>query len=281
MTDEELKEFEEFKKWKAMQKAEHLGTAKEEDEEKEELVVSQVCMPKSSNADKMGDLGKNAENEDVEEKADATYQCGDDEEYGDFFSTTVGKCILIFVGLLICIFIYTCYVSQQQAKAQIEQNRINDSIAAENRKKQAKMQAKEAKQRAIERKEKQKHRIALLKNSVHITTARLSAPNSAAGVDAIVRFVNRSNKTIKYFRWEGYALNAVGDIVTSELSYDGNYYFGGKDTGPIKPGKSGGGCWSCIIYNWTAKKLVLSKIDIEYMDGSELNISSGEIKYIR
>ena len=190
---------------------------------------------------------------------------------------------MIFVALVIGIFLYVTYTNQRQRqiKAQMEQKRIDDSIAAENRKEQAKVQAEEAKKRAIERKEEQKWRIALLKNSIRITTAHLSAPNSAAGVDAIVRFVNRSNKTIKYFRWEGYAINAVGDIVTSELSYDGNYYFGGKDTGPIKPGKSGGGCWSCIIYNWTAKKLVLSKIDIEYMDGSELSISSGEIKYIR
>lgn len=56
---------------------------------------------------------------------------------------------------------------------------------------------------------------------------------------------------------------------------------GGKDTGPIRPGKIGGDCWGCIIYNWTAKKLVMTSVTIEYMDGTELKISEKEIKYIR
>uniref|UniRef100_UPI00402650F9 hypothetical protein n=1 Tax=Prevotella sp. TaxID=59823 RepID=UPI00402650F9 len=88
-----------------------------------------------------------------------------------------------------------------------------------------------------------------------------------------------SNKTIKYFIWKGYAKNAVGDIVENEIG--GNVSFSGKDTGPIRPGKTGGGCWDCIIYNWTAKKLVMTSVTIEYMDGTELKISEKEIKYIR
>ena len=73
--------------------------------------------------------------------------------------------------------------------------------------------------------------------------------------------------------------NAVGDIVENEIG--GNVSFSGKDTGPIRPGKTGGGCWDCIIYNWTAKKLVMTSVTIEYMDGTELKISEKEIKYIR
>ncbi len=123
------------------------------------------------------------------------------------------------------------------------------------------------------------NRIELLKHSVHITTARLSSPNSAGGVDAIVYYKNLSDKTIKYFYWEGYAKNAVGDIVESEIG--GREIFRGKDTGPIKPRKIGGGCWDCIIYNWTAKKLVITEVTIEYMDGTELKVLENEIKYIR
>lgn len=126
---------------------------------------------------------------------------------------------------------------------------------------------------------KKAHRINLLKNSVRITTARLSAPNSAAGVDAIIYYKNLSNKTIKYFYWEGYAKNAVGDIVENEIG--GRELFGGKDTGPIKPRKTGGGCWDCIIYNSTARKLIITEVTIEYMDGTELKILGNEIKYIR
>ena len=122
-------------------------------------------------------------------------------------------------------------------------------------------------------------RINLLKHSVRITTARLSAPNSAAGVDAIIYYKNLSNKTIKYFYWEGYAKNAVGDIVENEIG--GRELFSGEDTGPIKPRKTGGGCWDCIIYNSTARKLIITEVTIEYMDGTELKILENEIKYIR
>lgn len=126
---------------------------------------------------------------------------------------------------------------------------------------------------------KKANRLELLKHSVRITTARLSSPNSAGGVDAIVYYKNLSDKTIKYFCWEGYAKNAVGDIVESEIG--GREIFRGKDTGPIKPRKTGGGYWDCIIYNSTAKKLILTEVVIEYMDGTELKISENEIKYIR
>lgn len=126
---------------------------------------------------------------------------------------------------------------------------------------------------------KKARRINILKNSVRITTARLSTPNSAAGVDAIIYYKNLSNKTIKYFYWEGYAKNAVCDIVENEIG--GRELFGGKDTGPIKPQKTGGGCWDCIIYNSTARKLIITEVAIEYMDGTELKIRENEIKYIR
>ena len=61
---------------------------------------------------------------------------------------------MIFVALVIGIFLYVTYTNQRQRqiKAQIEQKRIDDSIAAERYKEQAKMQAKAAKQRVKENK---------------------------------------------------------------------------------------------------------------------------------
>lgn len=122
-------------------------------------------------------------------------------------------------------------------------------------------------------------RIDHLKHTIKIKSAYLSSPNSASGVDAIVYYVNKSKKTIKYLTWEGNAINAVGDMVPCDIR---NYYsYRGKDTGPIKPGKTGGGTWSCAWYNWTAKKLKLVQIEIEYMDGSTETITESEIKYVR
>lgn len=122
-------------------------------------------------------------------------------------------------------------------------------------------------------------RIEQLKHTVRIKSAYLSSPNSAGGVDAIVYYVNKSKKTIKYLTWEGCAINAVGDMVACDIR--NNYYFRGQDTGPVKPGKTSGGTWSCAWYNWTAKKLRINQIDIEYMDGSTETITESEIKYVR
>ena len=121
-------------------------------------------------------------------------------------------------------------------------------------------------------------RLDQLKHSIKITSAWLDSPNSAGGVDANVYYKNLSNKTIKYLTWVGHPINAVGDRVNCEIrGYDD---FRGRDTGPIKPGHSGGGCWSCAWYNYTAKKLVITEIVIEYMDGSSMLIGYDEIPYV-
>lgn len=122
-------------------------------------------------------------------------------------------------------------------------------------------------------------RIDALKHIVKIKSAYLSSPNSASGVDAIFYYINKSDKTIKYLTWTGCAINAVGDMVSCDIR--DSYFFRGKDTGPIKSGKTGGGTWSCAWYNWTAKKLKITQIEIEYMDGSTETINESEIKYVK
>lgn len=117
-----------------------------------------------------------------------------------------------------------------------------------------------------------------LMHSIKITSAWLDRPNSAGGCDANVYYKNLSNKTIKYFYWEGYPMNAVGDRVACEIR--GFQTFRGQDTGPVKPGQNGGGCWSCAWYNHSARKLILTKIDITYMDGTSFSITSSELPYV-
>jgi hypothetical protein len=103
--------------------------------------------------------------------------------------------------------------------------------------------------------------------AVEITYAYLRDPNTAGGCDAVVTYSNLSDKTIKYFIWRGYALNAVGDKVMCTVR--DSYYFAGKDTGPYDPGETlCGGKWGTMIYNYSARKLVIYEISIEYMDGS-------------
>ena len=122
-------------------------------------------------------------------------------------------------------------------------------------------------------------RINAVKQTIRITSAYLGRPNSASGVDAYFYYRNLSEKTIKYLVWEGYPINAVGDRVSCEIR--GYQDYRGKDTGPVKPGNSSGGCWGCAWYNSTAKKLILTGIDIEYMDGSTFTIKENEMEYVR
>lgn len=117
-----------------------------------------------------------------------------------------------------------------------------------------------------------------IKSSIHITNYYLSSPNSAGGVDAYFYYKNLNDSPIKYLTWTGYPINNVGDAVSCTIR---NYeYFSGKDTGPVKKNKIGGGCWSCAWYNSTAKKLILTSIDIEYMDGTTIHIQDEDLYQI-
>ena len=77
---------------------------------------------------------------------------------------------------------------------------------------------------------------------------------------------------------EDILINAVGDPVSCTIRDYSEH--GGRDTGPIRKGASGGGSWDCVWYNWQAKKLILTKVEIEYMDGSALNIEGDELYLI-
>ncbi len=126
--------------------------------------------------------------------------------------------------------------------------------------------------------EKKEKKAQLIKSSIRITSAYTSNPNSAGGVDVRLYYKNLSSKTIKYFSFEAVPYNAVGDIVECTIRHSAIVRC--KDTGPVKPGKSSGGTWSCMWYNYSIKKMVLTEVDIEYMDGSTLHIDRDEIPLI-
>lgn len=272
MTEDEKKEFEEFLQWKK-EKQKKLSQEQQQPEKQvfhsEELEESQEEEPEPFYDS----------TQVVKKKADSPQNLSQNK------NTTTDK-IMIAIGLILI----PCFISSLVWKHNLQDDKKNtnktdnnyevvDSFNLLQEKRDSIIQAKADSAKASADSIRKAKRIDFLRHSIHITTARLSSPNSAAGVDAIIYYKNLSNKTIKYFIWEGYAKNAVGDIVENEIG--GNVSFSGKDTGPIRPGKTGGGCWDCIIYNWTAKKLVMTSVTIEYMDGTELKISKKEIKYIR
>lgn len=252
MTEDEKKEFEEFLQWKK-EKQKRENQELQQTKEQVETLEGSNGEQEPNNASLNQDIPANKPRNKKKETA---------------------------ILLCLCFLLVLWFISQLMSLNKSETSTENQYTTGNRYETTDSLQAiRDSVQQASADSIKKANRIELLKHSVRITTARLSSPNSAGGVDAIVYYKNLSDKTIKYFYWEGYAKNAVGDIVESEIG--GREIFRGKDTGPIKTRKTGGGCWDCIIYNWTAKKLVITEVTIEYMDGTELKISENEIKYIK
>lgn len=111
--------------------------------------------------------------------------------------------------------------------------------------------------------------------AIEITCSELDTPNSVGGCDYTLAYVNKSPKTIKYLYWTGDVYNAVDDIVPCDIS--GYEDIKGKDTGPVYEGQESGGTWECVIYNYTARYMVLTKIQIIYMDGSTLSFTGDDL----
>lgn len=123
-------------------------------------------------------------------------------------------------------------------------------------------------------------RIEEVKHSIAITSYYLSKADYCGGRSVYFHFKNISKKTIKYLTWEGSFYNAVGDLVSCEIR---NYCtMRGTVTGPIKPNGTNWDSyyWDCVIYNYTARRIEITNIEIEYMDGTSLNIRGNEIQYL-
>jgi len=113
---------------------------------------------------------------------------------------------------------------------------------------------------------------------IKLKSIRLSYPNSAGGCDATFYYTNVSDKIIKYINWNGSAKNAVNDIVSCDVS--NRKSFSGRETGPVNKGEEGGGHWKNILYNSTARELIITDINIIYMDGSTFSLTKQDINLL-
>ena len=279
MTEEENKEFEEFLEWKAEKKRkEEENEAKQEEAERQVKVNAQ--MPQVEEKESMEFDNNQVPCSSYNKKNGSNNTGGKSSAFPLAFAFVLLIFLIIF---LFCICVLkdcsdnnqttshqtTSYQTESTSNSEADKERL-DSLAAINA-------AENKRQDSLKR----ARRIELLKNTIKIKKAYLSSPNSAGGVDAHLVWKNVSNKTIKYLNWSGYPINAVGDPVSCEAR--GTIEGGGKVTGPIKPGATYGygTYWDCLWYNYSAKKLVLTDIYIEYMDGSSININKDELKYVR
>lgn len=249
MTEEEKKEFEEFLQWKAerakKKEMEDLHLTGKDDNASS--VTSDTPSLTSKMENKSSDFQKNS-------------------------NKNMGWVITIAIVAILNLFLLVNILSNKHSQQTTTE--VKDSVAIIDDENIVKP-IYDAKQDSIS----QAERINKVKNTIKIKSAYLSRPNSASGVDAFFYYKNVSNKTIKYLVWTGYPMNAVGDRVSCEIR--GYRDYRGKDTGPIKPGRSSGGCWDCAWYNSTAKKLIITRIEIEYMDGTKFTIKENEIEFVR
>lgn len=257
MTDEEKKEYEEFLEWKK----DHKKELPVVDEQPSEELPEETSLP--------------TEHVSSEKTDNITYALA---------WAWVHRKVVILTLVILSIVLMIIIGSVKNARKAKEEYEASNSPAALARK--AREDSIARVNDSLERVEKQRidsilheRRVREVKHSIKIKSSYLSQPNSAGGVDAYFYYKNCSDKTIKYLVWEGVPINAVGDPVSCEIR--GNSIFHGRDTGPVKPNASGGGVWECAWYNWTAKKLNIIGIRIEYTDGSVFEIKGTEIPLIR
>jgi hypothetical protein len=104
------------------------------------------------------------------------------------------------------------------------------------------------------------------------------SPNSAGGVSVQLDFVNLSGKTIKYADFYFIPYNAVGDAVSCRTRRQSER--GVQCTGPLENGLwKRGMVFSNAWYNNSIKTVKITKIDIQYIDGSKTEISESEVEF--
>lgn len=102
-------------------------------------------------------------------------------------------------------------------------------------------------------------------------------PDSAGGVSVRICFENKGTVPIKYIVFYVVPYNRVDDIVSSTVSGKAEEKL--KGTGPYEPKKRSIVRWGQVWYNHSIASVKITKIEIEYMDGSKKEIDANEIAY--
>ena len=254
MTEEEKREFEEFLQWKEAKK-------KYEEEKKRE----------QEEAERVKERAK------AVNISDSTVKWPVEDIYPD---RKMPKALLF---LLVCAFGLLVYMlstvvhetnNASPSRATKGDTLVQDSLLSTGE------AGTNGKNKRRERIEKAK-RIEELKHSIKLEKAYLTPADVSGSVHAFLIWKNVSSQNILSLDWRGYPTNAKGEPVACEI--DGNTESGGHFIGPAVPGGTYGDDfgWYYLWHNPSARKLVLTSIDIEYDDGSKIHISQDELKYIR
>ncbi len=104
-----------------------------------------------------------------------------------------------------------------------------------------------------------------------------SGPNSAGGVSVKCNIKNLDERTIKYAYFEFVPYNAVGDLAPCTIRRKSAMNC--KFTGPLAKDQAMYGImWENCWYNSTISKVLLTKVLVEYMDGTTESIVPNQIQ---
>lgn len=192
---------------------------------------------------------------------------------------------IMMMTLIMCLmtmFIISCNQNDTSTKNQsqsdnLRQKQIEDSLKVV-KQKQIEDSLKAVRQKQIEDSLKVVE-LETFKNSIEIIKYYTSSPNSAGGVDCNIIWKNLSEKTVKYVRFTVVPYNKVNDRVKGKYDYNGNGEKVVKVTGPVKSKQIDGygTYWDCVWYNWTIDYMLITGIEIEYLDGSIISTSDVNI----
>jgi hypothetical protein len=192
---------------------------------------------------------------------------------------------IMMMTLMMCLmtmFIVSCNQNDTSTKNQLQsdnlrQKQIEDSLKVVEQKR-IEDSLKVVEQKRIEDSLKVVE-LETFKNSIEIIKYYTSSPNSAGGVDCNIIWKNLSEKTVKYARFTVVPYNKVNDRVKGKYDYNGNGEKVVKVTGPVKSKQIDGygTYWDCLWYNWTIDYMLITGIEIEYLDGSIISTSDVNI----
>lgn len=92
------------------------------------------------------------------------------------------------------------------------------------------------------------------------------------GVEWNFKFTNNTNKVVKYINMEWNCYNAVGDLVYDEISNKCSHSV--KYTGPLSAGETSILlCNTTLFYNYDYQSSKLTKLSVEFTDGTIVYIS--------
>lgn len=113
------------------------------------------------------------------------------------------------------------------------------------------------------------------KNMPILITNFETKQNSVGGLNYTLGIVNNSGKTINYIYYTVHVINRVGDTVSCTIARDSSFRL--SDTGPYKAGETTSGTWEAFMYNYSANKVVIDKVEIKYSDGTSVTLDGSKI----